>query len=108
MLVLSRRPGEEVLVASNIRVTMLGIQGNSVKLGFSAPEDVAIFRSELLDRAHGDTEREVTVEASKVVHGPEQGDVVKRNGERQIAPWVLPASRDSTADAQMRADQELH
>jgi carbon storage regulator len=47
MLVLSRKPGEEVIIASNIRVTVLAIRGNRVQLGFSAPVDAAIVRSEL-------------------------------------------------------------
>ena len=57
MLVLSRRPGEEVVIESDIRVTVLAVHGNSVKLGFSAPDDVAIMRSELVPRAEGDTKQ---------------------------------------------------
>jgi len=57
MLVLNRRPGEEVIIASNICVTLLAIYGNSVKLGFSAPVDVAIIRSELVPCAESDTEQ---------------------------------------------------
>ena len=49
MLVLSRRTGEEVIIASNIRVTVLAIRGNRVHLGFSAPDTAAIIRSELAD-----------------------------------------------------------
>jgi len=47
MLVLSRRAGEEVIIASNIRVTVLAIRGNRVHLGFSAPDTAVIVRSEL-------------------------------------------------------------
>jgi carbon storage regulator len=47
MLVLSRRPGEAVIIASNIRITVLAIRGNHVRLGFSAPDDETIIRSEL-------------------------------------------------------------
>ena len=47
MLVLSRRTGEEVIIASNIRVTVLAIRGNRVHLGFSAPDSAVIVRSEL-------------------------------------------------------------
>jgi carbon storage regulator CsrA len=36
---------------------VLAVHGNSVKLGFSAPDDVAIMRSELVPRAEGDTEQ---------------------------------------------------
>jgi carbon storage regulator len=57
MLVLSRRPGEEVIIASNIRVTVLAIRGNRVQLGFSAPGDAAIMRSELAPSSEAPTVR---------------------------------------------------
>lgn len=49
MLVLSRKPNEEILIGDNIRVTVVSIQGRQVRLGFSAPSNVSIFRSELLE-----------------------------------------------------------
>ena len=51
MLVLSRRVGEEIIINDNIRVTVVAIRNNHVRLGFSAPQDVAIFRSEISPKA---------------------------------------------------------
>lgn len=48
MLVLSRKPGEEIVIGDNIRVTIVAIRGKFVRLGFTAPADVAIHRDELL------------------------------------------------------------
>ncbi|MBY0523178.1 MAG: carbon storage regulator CsrA [Gemmataceae bacterium] len=48
MLVLTRRIGEEIVIADDIRVTVIAISGNSVRLGFTAPPDVTIYREELL------------------------------------------------------------
>lgn len=48
MLVLSRKVGEEIIIGDNIRVRVLSIQGNQVRLGFVAPRSVAIQREELL------------------------------------------------------------
>jgi carbon storage regulator CsrA len=47
MLVLSRKPGEEVVIGDNTRVTVLAVNGNRVALGFQAPKEVAIYRHEL-------------------------------------------------------------
>jgi carbon storage regulator CsrA len=47
MLVLSRKVNEEIIIAGNIRVTVVSIRGNQVRLGFTAPKDVSIQRSEL-------------------------------------------------------------
>lgn len=48
MLVLARKKYEQVVVGNDIVVTVLDIRGNSVRLGFEAPSDVVILRSELL------------------------------------------------------------
>jgi carbon storage regulator len=48
MLVLSRKPGEEIVIPrSQLTVTVLGIVGNRVRLGVSAPRDVTIRRQEI-------------------------------------------------------------
>jgi carbon storage regulator len=47
MLVLSRKSGETVILGDEIRVTVLEIRGNSVKLGFVAPRELPIRREEL-------------------------------------------------------------
>jgi carbon storage regulator len=47
MLVLSRRRDECVLIDGNIRVRVLDIRGNQVRLGFEAPEEIRIYREEL-------------------------------------------------------------
>jgi carbon storage regulator len=47
MLVLSRKPGEKVVIGEGITVTVLEIVGNRVRLGIEAPGDVRILRGEL-------------------------------------------------------------
>ena len=50
MLVLSRKPGEEVWIEPGIQVRVLGIQGRRVRLGFSGPPEILIHREELRKR----------------------------------------------------------
>lgn len=47
MLVLSRKVGEQVIIANNIRVQVLSVRGNRVRLGFQAPDEVCINREEI-------------------------------------------------------------
>lgn len=47
MLVLSRRIGEEIVIAGNIRVKVVSVHGNRVKLGIVAPEEVTVHRDEI-------------------------------------------------------------
>jgi carbon storage regulator len=48
MLVLTRREGERIALGDDIVVTVVSIQGNKVRLGISAPDDILIRRGELL------------------------------------------------------------
>ncbi len=50
MLVLSRKPGEWITVGDNVRLQVVAVVGDRVKLGFEAPRDVAIHRSEVKAR----------------------------------------------------------
>lgn len=49
MLILQRRTGESVVIGEDIRVTVVSIEGGRVRLAISAPPEVSILRSELLD-----------------------------------------------------------
>lgn len=47
MLVLSRKLDETIIINGNIRVTVIEIKGNKVRLGIEAPPDVPIHRQEI-------------------------------------------------------------
>jgi carbon storage regulator len=47
MLVLSRKPGEKVVIGSGITLTVVEVRGNRVRLAFDAPDQVRILRAEL-------------------------------------------------------------
>jgi carbon storage regulator len=47
MLVLSRRPGEKLVIGDGVTVAVLEVIGHRVQIGIDAPEDVRILRGEL-------------------------------------------------------------
>jgi len=49
MLVLRRKAGEAIVLNGTITIHVLAVEGERVKLGISAPPDVVIVRSELLE-----------------------------------------------------------
>jgi carbon storage regulator len=48
MLVLTRKAGERIVIADNVIVEVLEVQGNRVRIGIQAPQGVTILREELL------------------------------------------------------------
>ncbi len=48
MLVLSRKPGEKLVIAGGITITVVEVTGNRVRIGIDAPADVRIMREELV------------------------------------------------------------
>jgi carbon storage regulator len=49
MLVLSRKPGEQIIIGNGITVTVVEVIGNRVRLGITAPDQVRILRGELAE-----------------------------------------------------------
>ena len=49
MLVLTRRSEESIVIGGNIVVTILGVEGDKVKIGIDAPREIQILRKELFD-----------------------------------------------------------
>lgn len=47
MLVLTRKLDEQILIGDDIKVTLLRVRGNTVRIGIEAPRDVRIVRGEL-------------------------------------------------------------
>jgi carbon storage regulator len=47
MLVIARKPGERICLGDDITITILEINGSSVRLGLEAPAEVQIYRHEI-------------------------------------------------------------
>lgn len=46
MLVLSRKPGEKIIIGDGIELMVVAVNGNRVKLGIAAPAECRIVRAE--------------------------------------------------------------
>jgi carbon storage regulator len=72
MLVLTRRVGEEIVIAGQIRVRVIGVKGGKVQLGVTAPPHVPVDRSEVHDRR---SYREEPTDYELVLVGGDSNDV---------------------------------
>jgi carbon storage regulator len=50
MLILTRRATESLMIGAEIRVTVLQVKGNQVRIGVDAPKNVAVHREEVYER----------------------------------------------------------
>lgn len=57
MLILARRPGEEIMIGDEVRIIVHQIGGGQVRIGITAPKDVPVHRREVYDRIRDEQER---------------------------------------------------
>lgn len=66
MLVLSRRLDETLIIGDDIKITVLGISGNQVRIGIAAPKEVSVHREEVYLRIKQETKhQEIKLQESK-------------------------------------------
>jgi carbon storage regulator len=54
MLVLSRKPLQSIMIGSDIKITVVRVERNQVRIGIEAPQGVTILREELVQLASDD------------------------------------------------------
>ena len=50
MLVLTRKPGEGIIIGDDIHITIVELKGGGVRIGIDAPRDMKVHRQEVFDR----------------------------------------------------------
>jgi carbon storage regulator len=50
MLVLSRKPAESIIINDTVRITVVAVKGDRVRLGIEAPRSVSVDRAEVHER----------------------------------------------------------
>lgn len=90
MLVLTRKPNQAIMIGDNVRIVVVAIEGEQVKLGIEAPRDIPVHRSEVYDeiqRINRAAAGEVTLPApvQKGTARPRPVRPVPRSGEPEKA-----------------------
>lgn len=50
MLILTRRINETLIIGDDVKITVLNIQGNQVRIGIDAPKSVSVHREEIYNK----------------------------------------------------------
>jgi carbon storage regulator len=81
MLVLTRRIGEEIVIAGHIRLKVVAARGQTVRIGITAPDSLDVFRSELLPGCRRDQS-----------HPQDKPATRRRDGEPPISGSITNAT----------------
>ena len=91
MLVLGRKENESIIIGDNIRVTIVGRSGSSIRVGVEAPHDVQIVRAEIATQQRGAAQRRRDrrlQETQRCDHGPDTTSAAQPESASILA--VLP------------------
>lgn len=55
MLVLTRKKEQSIIIGENVEIMVLGVSGDKVRLGITAPREVDVFRKEVVAERTGDS-----------------------------------------------------
>ena len=53
MLVLTRKSEESIIIGDDVEIMVLGVSGDKVRIGITAPREVEVFRKEVKDSRNG-------------------------------------------------------
>jgi carbon storage regulator len=69
MLILARRVNETIVIGDNVRVSVVDIKGDQVKLGIEAPRHVKVYRQEVFDAIQEENREAARSAASRPASG---------------------------------------
>jgi carbon storage regulator len=75
MLILSRKSGESIVIAGNIRVKVVRVEGEVVKIGIEAPSSVPVHRQEVYEEIQKNNQQAVvnqTMPLPKFTQAPDK------------------------------------
>ena len=79
MLVLTRKPGQSIMIGDGVEVQVLSVAGEKVRLGITAPRDVSIFRNEVYER----------IEAENSTRGADEDELEVDEGTNEAVSHAL-------------------
>ncbi|MFC0180488.1 carbon storage regulator CsrA [Thorsellia kenyensis] len=58
MLILTRRIGETLIIGDDVKITVLDVKGNQIRIGIDAPKSLSVHREEIYQRIQDDKSKD--------------------------------------------------
>lgn len=58
MLILTRRVGETLIIGDDVKITVLDVKGNQIRIGIDAPKSLSVHREEIYQRIQTDKSKD--------------------------------------------------
>jgi len=105
VLILSRREGESVMIGNDVTIVILGIKGRQVRVGISAPNNIDIYREEILPRLAPLELNHDQAALPDELRAPHVQSQVRAQAYRQQHPQRAGLPNDETSNSHVRATQ---
>jgi carbon storage regulator len=66
MLLITRRPGEKLMVGDDVVIEVIEVSGNSVRIGIAAPKSIPVYREEIYSAVKEENTAAAAVDASQL------------------------------------------
>lgn len=93
MLVLTRKPGETIVIADQIVIKFVSIQGKHLRIGIEAPNEVSIFRGEIYERIQNERKSQEQADKGTIEISDKTGSGDTR--QEALASVTTPASEQT-------------
>ena len=56
MLLLNRNIGETIIIDGDVRITVMEVSGNQIRIGIDAPKNIKVYRNEIFERMQAEAD----------------------------------------------------
>jgi carbon storage regulator len=99
VLILSRKPGESLVLDGGIRIDILATDGRTVRIGIEAPQQVRILRAEIVESVEQETRRAADAAKAWAANGAAFGAASATAGGAPPRLVTPPLLRDDSPAA---------
>jgi|HigsolmetaAR201D_1030396.scaffolds.fasta_scaffold05404_2 carbon storage regulator len=66
MLIITRRPGEKIMVGDDVVVEVIEVSGSSVRIGIAAPKSIPVYREEIWEAVKAENQAAAAVKVDEL------------------------------------------